>query len=174
MDSLTAHFQSALEHSFIDKTTESNELYKAKLLVNQDEMGRMVLNDLLDELATCKEFFFAVAFITESGLLAIKTILADLAKRDIRGRIITSNYLYFNSSKMFKELLKLKNVDVRITEMDGFHAKGYSFTHEGYETMILGSSNLTIKALKVNCEWNLKLNSLVNGELIQSMKQNFE
>lgn len=174
MNPLLENFQSALEHSFIDQSKESNELYKAKLLVNPDEMGRMVLNDLVDELATCTEFFFAVAFITESGLLAIKTVLSDLAKKNIRGRIITSNYLYFNSPKMFKELLKLKNVDVRITEMDGFHAKGYSFKHDDYETMILGSSNLTIKALKVNCEWNLKLNSLSNGELIQAMKQNFE
>lgn len=174
MNPLLENFKSALEHSFIDQSKETNELYKAKLLVNPDEMGRMVLNDLVDELATCTEFFFAVAFITESGLLAIKTVLSDLAKKNIRGRIITSNYLYFNSPKMFKELLKLKNVDVRITEMDGFHAKGYSFKHDDYETMILGSSNLTIKALKVNCEWNLKLNSLSNGDLIQAMKQNFE
>jgi len=174
MNPLLENFQSALEHSFIDQSKESNELYKAKLLVNPDEMGRMVLNDLVDELSTCTEFFFAVAFITESGLLAIKTVLSDLAKKNIRGRIITSNYLYFNSPKMFKELLKLKNVDVQITEMDGFHAKGYSFKHDDYETMILGSSNLTIKALKVNCEWNLKLNSLSNGDLIQAMKQNFE
>lgn len=174
MNPLLENFKSALEHSFIDQSKETNELYKAKLLVNADEMGRMVLNDLVDELATCTEFFFAVAFITESGLLAIKTVFSDLAKKNIRGRIITSNYLYFNSPKMFKELLKLKNVDVRITEMDGFHAKGYSFKHDDYETMILGSSNLTIKALKVNCEWNLKLNSFSNGDLIQAMKQNFE
>lgn len=174
MNPLIENFHSALEHSFIDQTTDSHDLYKAKLLVNQDQSGRMVLNDLLDELATCNEFFFAVAFITESGLLALKTVLADLAKQNIHGRIVTSNYLYFNSPKMFKELLKLKNVDVRITAMDGFHAKGYSFVHDEYETIILGSSNLTIKALKVNCEWNLKLNSLANGELIQSIKQNFE
>ncbi|MEI5993032.1 DEAD/DEAH box helicase [Candidatus Enterococcus mansonii] len=174
MNPLLENFKSALEHSFIDQSKETNELYKAKLLVNQDEMGKMVLNDLVDELATCKEFFFAVAFITESGLLAIKTVLSDLAKKNIRGRIVTSNYLYFNSPKVFKELLKLKNVDVRIAEIDGFHAKGYSFKHDDYETMILGSSNLTIKALKVNCEWNLKLNSLLNGDLVQAMNLNFE
>lgn len=103
--------------------------------------------------------------------MALKTTLSDLAEKGIKGKIITSNYLYFNSPKMFNELLKLKNVEIRITNMEGFHAKGYYFNHKEYETMILGSSNLTIKALKVNCEWNLKINSLLNGDLIYSIKK---
>lgn len=174
MDSFFEKFELALKHSFMDQSQNSSELYKARLLVNQNDSGKMVLNDLLDELTTCKGFFFAVAFITESGLLAIKTVLSDLAKRNIRGKLITSNYLYFNSPKMFKELLKLKNVDIRIAGSDGFHAKGYLFKHENHKTLILGSSNLTIKALKVNCEWNLKLNSLSNGNLVKEMNYNFE
>lgn len=174
MNSLVSNFQSALEHSFIDQSKESSELYKAKLLANQNEDGSFVLNELLDELNTCEDFFFAVAFITESGLMALKTTLSDLAEKGIKGKIITSNYLYFNSPKMFNELLKLKNVEIRITNMEGFHAKGYYFNHKEYETMILGSSNLTIKALKVNCEWNLKINSLLNGDLIYSIKKSFD
>lgn len=172
--SLLEHFQSSLEHSFVDKNKDYNDLYKAKLLTNNEEESSFVLNEIKEELSTCKEFFFAVAFITENGLQPLKTVLADLAKKGIYGRIITSNYLYFNAPKMFQELLKLKNVDVHITDMEGFHAKGYYFKHDSHETFILGSSNLTIKALKVNCEWNLKLNSLANGELVHSMKNNFE
>nr|WP_249274478.1 DEAD/DEAH box helicase family protein [Enterococcus sp. 9E7_DIV0242]OTP16016.1 hypothetical protein A5888_002230 [Enterococcus sp. 9E7_DIV0242] len=172
--SLLEHFQNSLEHSFIDQDKDYNDLYKARLLTNNEEERSFVLNEIEEELSTCKEFFFAVAFITENGLQPLKTVLADLAKKGVRGRIITSNYLFFNAPKMFQELLKLKNVDVHITDMEGFHAKGYYFKHEDHETFILGSSNLTIKALKVNCEWNLKLNSLANGELVHSMKNNFE
>lgn len=172
--SLIEHFQASLEHSFIDQNRDYSDLYKTRLVTNNEEEHSFVLNEIRDELSSCKEFFFAVAFITENGLQPLKAVLADLADRGIRGRIITSNYLYFNSPKMFQELLKLKNVDVHITDMEGFHAKGYYFKHEEHETFILGSSNLTIKALKVNCEWNLKVNSLANGDLIHSMKSNFE
>ncbi|EOI02737.1 hypothetical protein UAY_00984 [Enterococcus moraviensis ATCC BAA-383] len=174
MTKLEEDFQAALRHSFIKQTENNNDLYKARLLVNNDVESKFVLNELKDELSTCQEFFFAVAFITESGLASLKTMFADLKRKNIRGRIITSDYLYFNSPKMFRELLKLSNVEIRIINISGFHAKGYYFAHEEHETMILGSSNLTIKALKVNCEWNLKLNSLANGELIQDVKKNFE
>lgn len=56
MNSLVSNFQSALEHSFIDQSKESSELYKAKLLANQNEDGSFVLNELLDELNTCEDF----------------------------------------------------------------------------------------------------------------------
>ncbi|MBL1230243.1 DEAD/DEAH box helicase [Enterococcus sp. BWB1-3] len=172
--SLLEHFQTSLEHSFIDRSRDYNDLYKAKLLMNQESEQSFVLNEIIDELSTCKEFFFAVAFVTENGIQPLKTVLSDLANKGICGRMITSNYLYFNSPKSFKELTKLKNIDIRITDMEGFHAKGYYFEHDTHESLILGSSNLTIKALKVNCEWNLKLNSLVNGDLTRSVKHSFE
>lgn len=69
-------------------------------------------------------------------------------KKGIRGRLITSNYLDFNQPKVFKELLKLPNVDVRIINENGFHTKAYSFNHGDYTSVIIGSANLTQTALK--------------------------
>ena len=56
-----------------------------------------------------------------------------------------------------QELLKLKNVEVRLTpESLQMHAKFYLFEHEGKQVLISGSSNLTHNALKMNYEWNIK------------------
>ena len=91
-----------------------------------------------------------MAFITESGLASLKSYLYDLNQKGVKGRILTSNYLGFNSPKMYYELLKLENVEVRLTDVEGFHAKGYIFDHDNYSSMIIGSSNLTSNALKIN------------------------
>ena len=87
-------------------------------------------------------------------MIDIKSTLNDLAQKGIRGRLITSNYLDFNQPKVFKELLKLPNVDVRIINENGFHTKAYSFNHGDYTSVIIGSANLTQTALKKNFEWN--------------------
>lgn len=49
-----------------------------------------------------------MAFITESGLASLKAQLLDLSNKGVKGKILTSNYLGFNSPKMYGELLKLK------------------------------------------------------------------
>ena len=67
-----------------------------------------------------------------------KITFYDLSKKGVKGRIITSNYLGFNSPKMFEELLKLENVEVKLTNIEGFHAKGYIFEHHNHTSFIIG------------------------------------
>ena len=130
-------------------------------------------NRILDEVQYCKSFTFAVAFI-ESGILnSLKTVLKDL---NVQGRILTSTYLYFNKPQMFRELLKLPNVEIRVYEQNHgkFHAKGYLFQHEGYHSALVGSSNFTAGALKVNKEWNLLFTSHNNGKLTEDIASEIE
>ena len=54
------------------------------------------------------------------------------------------------------------------------HAKFYLFEHKGKQVLISGSSNLTHNALKINYEWNIKLTSTYNGELIRATKLEFD
>lgn len=116
-----------------------------------------------------------MAFITQSGLALIKSQLSDLADDGIRGRILISPYLDFNDPIAMKELLKLKNVDVRMTPTNlQMHAKFYLFEQEDKQVIISGSSNLTHTALKINYEWNVKLTSTQNGDFIQNAKDEFE
>lgn len=159
-------------NSFLDKNTfEQNDEYAAKLIANTKD--ETMYNRILDEVQYCKSFTFAVAFI-ESGILnSLKTVLKDL---NVQGRILTSTYLYFNKPQMFRELLKLPNVEIRVYEQNHgkFHAKGYLFQHEGYHSALVGSSNFTAGALKVNKEWNLLFTSHNNGKLTEDIASEIE
>lgn len=156
----------------MDKNTfEQNDEYAAKLIANTKD--ETMYNRILDEVQHCKSFTFAVAFI-ESGILnSLKTVLKDL---NVQGRILTSAYLYFNKPQMFRELLKLPNVEIRVYEQNHgkFHAKGYLFQHEGYQSALVGSSNFTAGALKVNKEWNLLFTSHNNGKLTEDIASEIE
>lgn len=172
MEHLISKIESSLHKGFIDQNKHVSAQFKPKLLTNKAHEN--VLSTLLQELKTCKTFTFSIAFITEGGLATLKTMLYDLEKKGIKGRILTSTFLSFNQPKMFKELLKLKNVEVRLTSVKGFHSKGYIFEHEDYYSLIVGSSNLTDSALKTNFEWNVFLTSLEEGEVIHHFKNQFE
>lgn len=169
---LLQNLQESLYKGFIDQTQHSGERFKPTLLVNNTNEN--VLNALLEELDHCQSFLFSVAFVTESGLATLKSHFLDLERKGIKGRILTSTFLNFNQPKVFKELLKITNVEVRLANKKGFHSKGYIFNHETHHSLIVGSSNLTANALKVNYEWNVKLTSLENGEIVNHFNDQFE
>ncbi|ANU09686.1 NgoFVII family restriction endonuclease [Planococcus antarcticus DSM 14505] len=168
------NLEDSLYKGFIDQAKPSGERFKPTLLVNNTKTNETVLNSITEELGSCQSFLFSVAFVTESGLATLKTHLSDLDRKGIKGRILTSTFLNFNQPKVFKELMKINNVEVRLSSMKGFHSKGYIFSHETHQTLIVGSSNLTAQALKVNYEWNVKLSSHENGELVHHFYQQFE
>lgn len=172
MNRLVEEFNQSLYKGFIDKSVSHKGNYVPKLLINNKNEN--VLSTIIDELQKCNSFFISVAFITESGLASLKSYLLDLSKKGVKGKILTSNYLGFNSPKMYGELLKLSNVEVRLTDIAGFHAKGYLFEHDHYNSMVIGSSNLTSNALKVNYEHNILLSTMKNGDLVNNVKSQFE
>lgn len=172
MNNILKKIEGSLYRGFIDQNKPVSSQFKPKLLTNKAHDN--VLSALLQEMKMCKTFTFSVAFITEGGLATIKTLLLDLKEKGIKGRILTSTFLNFNQPKMFSELLKLDNVEVRLTDVKGFHSKGYIFEHNDYYSLIVGSSNLTDSALKSNFEWNVFLTSMENGEVINLFKTQFE
>jgi superfamily II DNA or RNA helicase/HKD family nuclease len=159
---------------FIDHEHGRSTRYKPQLLINNAKYNKNILSTLLEELSHCVDFFFSVAFITESGLATLKALLWDLKQKGIRGRILTSTFLQFNQPNVFRELMKISNVEVKLSNLKGFHAKGYIFKHSTHYSLIVGSSNLTAQALKANYEWNVKLNSHENGEIIHHFVDQFE
>ncbi|QST00989.1 DEAD/DEAH box helicase [Pontibacillus sp. ALD_SL1] len=174
MGDMVRNLEDSLHRSFIDHRHRYSEMYSPKLLVNRSQGGETVLSSILEEIEHCRSFTFSVAFITESGLATLKSQLLDLHNKGVKGKILTSTFLQFNKPKVFRELLKLKNVEVRLTSLPGFHSKGYIFEHENYHSLIVGSSNLTAHALKVNYEWNIKLTSHDNGEIIHHFNHQFD
>jgi len=173
MEEFMQNLEKSLYKGFINKEHANFGTYKPKLLVNDKKKNEYVLTSIQEELSHCTSFTFSVAFVTESGLATLKALFYDLNKKGVKGRILTSTFLYFNQPKVFRELLKIKNLEVRLTTLEGFHSKGYIFNRGNYSTLIIGSSNLTAHALKVNYEWNVKLTSHENGEIIHHFQNQF-
>lgn len=163
--------EQSLKKAFVDKSIVGS-LYDPKMIINDTDL--YMLNVLQSELETCETFFFSVAFLTQDGLAALKTQLADLNERKVKGRILTSVYLAFNQPAVFEDLLKIPNVEVRISKKEGFHSKGYLFKQQDYFSFIIGSSNLTMSALKVNYEWNVRLTSYDHGQMIHDIHAHME
>lgn len=157
--------EQSLTNGFVDRNQLGTQSMMPQFIHNAP--GDKMMAHLREELGHCSSFTFAIAFVTESALTPLKVKLADLASHGVHGRILTSNYLNFNTPKMFRELAKLENVEVRIAKEPNFHAKGYIFDHEAdhYQSAIIGSSNLTGNALSVNYEWNIKFTSYDNGSI---------
>ena len=166
--------QQSLATALIDKEINSLPDLQPQIIYNDYNSGSNLLVELLQELQTCKRFYFAIAFITQSGLICLKECLKLLQEKNITGDILTTDYLYFNQPKALQELQQYPNLNIRIYTKENFHIKGYIFEQNDYYTLIVGSNNLTQTALKANKEWSLKINSLANGSLIHNTLSQFQ
>lgn len=165
----------SLKTGFIDKSLQSsNRTYRPELITNDSENGKIVLSTIINELENCEEFWFSVAFITTSGIATIINTLLVLEKKEIKGKILTSQYLNFTHPEALKRLNRFKNIELRIAVEGSNHSKGYLFKkHDSSHDLIIGSSNLTDSALKTNKEWNLKISASENSELINQVTHEF-
>lgn len=92
----------------IDNHENSNLALVPKLLINDYSKGNKVLNDLISELNKCNEFYISVAFITSSGIVPLIETLKSLEKRNIKGKILTTDYLNFSEPKALKSFFSFQ------------------------------------------------------------------
>lgn len=146
-----------------------------RLIYNDQRQNKKVITDIENALLDCDTFDISVAFIALSGLASIRETLHKLKVQNKKGRIITSTYLGFNEPKMFKDLLKYPNIEVRVyDDHHGFHSKGYIFQKNSNYWAIVGSSNLTQSALSLNQEWNVYVSSHKQNDTIKQIQGEFE
>lgn len=162
-------FQAAVLNGLVSNKYHGQTQISPQLLTNDGE--NTIWETLRRELLTCQTFTWSVAFITTDMLVPLKAVMADLAQQGIQGTLITGDYLGFNQPRVFQELQKIPNLVVRIADMNGFHNKGYLFDHGDFQTMIIGSANLTRAALLTNHEWCLKISSRQTGTLFQQLSK---
>lgn len=174
----SAELTLCLEAGFIDYDIQTDERFLPKILTNNPKQQVKVLESLLYELENCDEFFFSVAFVTNSGIACLIDVLKELENKHIKGKILASQYQNFTEPRALRRLLQFPNLELKIITSDyNFHAKGYLFhsvakdNKEDNYTMIIGSSNLTQSALTVNREWNVQLSSMKNSALIKQMQE---
>ena len=162
-----------LHTGFINFQKASLEDYQPSLLINDRQEEKRVLTTLIKELNECDAFYFSVAFITNSGIASIINVLKELEERGIKGKIIASQYQNFTQPQALRRLKALSNIELKIVTEDNFHAKSYIFRKGTRFTLIIGSSNLTQNALSYNKEWNLKVSSAEDGDLLKYTMKEF-
>ena len=169
--------RAGFETAYIDGSVASNRAYKPQFVSNNHKEGKKVLSSIEDELLACDQFQISVAFITMSGITPLLQTLKELEKRGIRGEILTTNYLNFSEPRALEKLNNLSNITLKMYDVEaadeGFHTKGYIFKSEEIYRIIIGSSNITSAALTSNREWNTKVVSTQQGEMVQNIVEEF-
>lgn len=153
-----------------DSLTREND--SPKLIANSKATGGTLLSVIEEQLSTCSSFDFCVAFVADGGLQILVEAFQELKQRNIKGRLLTSTYLNFNSPDAFRKLLEYDNIEVRVFQ-GNLHAKGYIFDKGETSTVIVGSSNMTQTALTCNKEWNVLYQTVENSRLLGELRGEF-
>ncbi|KGK85846.1 DEAD/DEAH box helicase [Clostridium sp. HMP27] len=150
-------------------------LINNKLIVNS-ESGNL-LNELKRCLNECERFYFSVAFINFSGLQLLLDTFKELKLKGVSGKIITSTYLNFTEPKALERIKAFNNIDLKVFIADkdkGFHTKAYIFENKDEYKIIIGSSNITQRALKSNIEWNVRVISKKDDNFIKDVLKEYD
>lgn len=169
--------RAGLETAYIDGSVASSLAYRPQFVSNNYKEGKKVLSSIEDELLKCDQFQISVAFITMSGITPLLQTLKELEKKNIPGKILTTNYLNFSEPRALAKLNELSNITLKMYDVEaadeGFHTKGYIFKKDEIYRIIIGSSNITSAALTSNREWNTKLISTDQGEMAREIVAEF-
>ncbi|WP_244835049.1 DEAD/DEAH box helicase [Clostridium sp. BJN0001] len=171
----TVHEKEIQTQNIHHKEVETKEfLINNKLVVNS-ERGNF-LNELKTSLKECKKFYFSVAFINFSGLQLLLDSFKELEDKGIKGRILTSTYLNFTEPKALERINKFSNISLKVFVTDketGFHTKAYIFENTYEYKIIIGSSNITQRALKSNIEWNVRVISKKEDSFVKEVLEEY-
>lgn len=166
------------ETAYVIGTHSSNLAYRPQFVYNDYREGKKVFSAIEAELENCEEFFFSVAFINMSGVSLFLQVFKELKERNVKGKILTTDYQYFTEPKALSVLNEFDNIEIRMyrtsEKREGFHTKGYLFKNKDIYKYIVGSSNLTQSALMKNKEWNTKVITTEQGEYSRTVVTEFQ
>jgi len=164
----------SLQTSFINRSFNSSDHLQSQLIENYSEKMKCVLDTLLYELSTCKQFFLSAAFLTKSGVAVLINSLLEAEERGVQGKILVSEYLEFTQPEALRALRQFKCIEVRVATQGNMHGKTYLFDKIDYSSIMVGSSNLTAAALKTNNEINIKISLKREGSVYKSVLAHLE
>jgi superfamily II DNA or RNA helicase/HKD family nuclease len=172
---------SAVERRLPDGSYQSIErpltaLRDSTLLVNAPGEPR-VLHELIAEVPSAHTIDVLVAFVRLSGIAPMLTALRRHLDNGGRVRLLTTTYTNSTQAEAL-EALNEAGADVRISydqTTTRLHAKAWIFHRaRGQSTAYVGSSNLTHSAMVPGLEWNVRLSSSRNPDVIAKMAAVFE
>lgn len=146
-------------------------------LVTNNEITNF-FNNITELLDNCESFYFNVAFINFSGIQLLLDSFKKLEEKNIKGKILTSTYLNFTQTKALEKIKEFKNIELKIYDCEvsniGFHSKSYIFEFKDDYKILIGSSNITSSAFKLNIEWNVKTVARKEDIFLRDVLNEFE
>lgn len=135
-------------------------------------------HELAREIATADHVDAIIAFVTVSGVNAIREVLHDFSRRGGRFRLLTTTYRGVTEIAALDELARLPGAEVKVsfdTRRTRLHAKAWLFHRRSdLNTAYIGSANLTSTALGAGHEWMVKVCTGDLPHVIQQFQGTFE
>lgn len=137
-------------------------------------------HELAREIACADRIDALIAFVTMSGVRALRDALEAVARRPsgVALRVLTTVYSGTTQVEALAYLARLPGAQVRIsydTQRTRLHAKAWMFWREGgLHTAYVGSANLTSTALGSGQEWMVKLCAADLGHVVEKIDATFE
>ncbi|KAA9382037.1 DUF3427 domain-containing protein [Microbispora cellulosiformans] len=152
-------------------------LSEAALLTNAREDPNLA-HELAAELISANRVDLLCAFVKWSGLRILERSLADLQRRGVPLRVITTTYMGATERRALDRLVRDFGAEVRISYEQNstrLHAKAWLLRREtGFDTAYVGSSNLSRAALLDGLEWNVRLSSVTTARLLDKFEATFD
>lgn len=152
-------------------------LSEAALLTNAREDPNLA-HELAAELASADRVDLLCAFVKWSGLRVLERPLAELARRGVPLRVITTTYMGATERRALDRLVNDFGAQVRISYEQNstrLHAKAWLLRRNtGFDTAYIGSSNLSRAALLDGLEWNVRLSSVTTPRLLNKFEGIFD
>ena len=134
--------------------------------------------ELAAEIETADRVDAIIAFVTVSGVNAIRDALHQLSRRGATLRLLTTTYRGVTEVAALDALARLPGAEVRIsfdTRRTRLHAKAWLFHRtSGLTTAYVGSANLTSTALGAGHEWMVKACAPDMPQVIRQFTGTFE
>ncbi len=120
-----------------------------------------LLDYLLRNIEKAENIRFNVSFLMETGIKAILPALKEASEKGTPIKILTTRYMGITEPAAIYLLLDQlgEQVDIRFYADNhrSFHPKAYIFDYLDDGEIFVGSSNLSLSALTLGVEWNLRL-----------------
>ncbi len=134
-------------------------------------------SQLLQESRSADAIDVVMAFIRRSGIAPLVESLSRHCAEGRRLRILTTTYTG-STEKEALDQLKSLGAEVRISydvTSTRLHAKAWLFhRYTGFSTGYIGSSNLTYSAQVTGLEWNIRVSSARNQDVLSKFEAVFE
>lgn len=135
-------------------------------------------HELRSELTSADSVDLLCAFVKFTGIRIIKEQLEELRDHGIPLRVITTTYMGATDRRALDILVRELGATVKVSyERDStrLHAKAWLLKRDsGYDTAIIGSSNLSKAALVDGLEWNIRASNVSTPALIRKFEATFE